>query len=220
MAITGRVPLLLLLGLVAVVLRPMVATMWLWLLAVVVVTALDVALAPKPGRITVERMPVDRVRAGQDSASTLTLSNEGARRTSLLVRDAWQPTAGVRDNRHRLRLEPGDRTLVTSPLRPTRRGQLHALGVTVRTFGPLGLAARQATRGVPGRVRSVPPFESRKHLPSRLAPLRDLDGPAAGGGRGQGTQVRPPRGDGRGDGGPSPHLRGPAPPPPPPGRPR
>src|SRR3954470_6972272 len=188
MAITGRVPLLLLLGLVAVVLRPTVATMWLWLLAVVVVTALDVALAPRPSRITVERMPVDRVRAGQDSTSTLTLSNEGARRTSLLVRDAWQPTAGVRDNRHRLRLEPGDRTLVTSPLRPTRRGELHALGVTVRTFGPLGLAARQATRGVPGRVRSVPPFESRKHLPSRLARLRDLDGRSAVRVRGQGTE--------------------------------
>src|SRR3954452_17945999 len=188
MAITGRVPLLLLLGLMAVVLRPTVATMWLWLLAVVAGTALDVAPAPKASRITVERMPVDRVRAAQHPASTLTLSNEGARRTSLLVRDAWQPTAGVRDNRHRLRLEPGDRTLVTSPLRPTRRGELHALGVTVRTFGPLGLAARQATRGVPGRVRSVPPFESRKHLPSRLARLRDLDGRSAVRVRGQGTE--------------------------------
>ena len=102
MAITGRVPLLLLLGLVAVVLRPTVGTMWLWLLAVVVVTALDVVLAPKPSGITVERLPVDRVRAGQDSASTLAVGNDGARRTTLVVRDAWQPSAGAVVDRHRV----------------------------------------------------------------------------------------------------------------------
>ena len=68
MAITGRVPLLLLLGLVAVVLRPSVGTMWLWVLVVLLLVGLDVALAPSPGRITVERLPVDRVRAGLESA--------------------------------------------------------------------------------------------------------------------------------------------------------
>src|SRR3954447_10334940 len=146
MTITGRVPLLLLLGLVAVVLRPTVGTMWLWLLAVVLVTGLDLALAPSTRRVTVERLPVDRVRAGQESASTLVVGNEGSRRTTLLVRDAWQPSAGVSGNRHRLRLSPADHSLVSSPLRPTRRGELRALGVTVRTMGPLGLAARQTTR--------------------------------------------------------------------------
>jgi uncharacterized protein (DUF58 family) len=37
-------------------------------------------------------------------------------------------------------------------------------------------------------VRSVPPFESRKHLPSRLARLRELDGRSALRVRGQGTE--------------------------------
>ena len=37
-------------------------------------------------------------------------------------------------------------------------------------------------------MRSLPPFESRKHLPSRLARLRDLDGRAAVRVRGQGTE--------------------------------
>jgi uncharacterized protein (DUF58 family) len=188
MTITGRVPLLLLLGLVAVVLRPTVGTVWLWVTAVVLVTLVDVALAPAPRGITVERLPVDRVRAGQDSASTLVVGNGGSRRTTLQVRDAWQPTAGATRNRHRLRIAPGDHSLVTTPLRPTRRGELRALGVTVRTLGPLGLASRQTTREVPGRVRSVPPFESRKHLPSRLARLRDLDGRSAVRLRGQGTE--------------------------------
>ena len=41
---------------------------------------------------------------------------------------------------------------------------------------------------MPGSVRSLPPFESRKHLPSRLARLRDLDGRSAVRVRGQGTE--------------------------------
>ena len=60
--------------------------------------------------------------------------------------------------------------------------------MTVRLPGPLGLACRQATLDVPGTVRSLPAFESRKHLPSRLARLRDLDGRAAVRVRGQGTE--------------------------------
>jgi len=56
----------------------------------------------------VERLPVDRVRAGQDSASTLVVGNGGSRRTTIQVRDAWQPTAGATRNRHRLRLAPGE----------------------------------------------------------------------------------------------------------------
>jgi uncharacterized protein (DUF58 family) len=52
----------------------------------------------------------------------------------------------------------------------------------------LGLVARQKTIDVPGTVRSLPPFDSRKHLPSRLARLRELDGRAAVRVRGQGTE--------------------------------
>jgi uncharacterized protein (DUF58 family) len=58
----------------------------------------------------------------------------------------------------------------------------------MRIPGPLGLAARQLTIDVPGTVRSLPPFESRKHLPSRLARLRELDGRSAVRIRGAGTE--------------------------------
>jgi uncharacterized protein (DUF58 family) len=60
--------------------------------------------------------------------------------------------------------------------------------VTLRCTGPLGLAARQRSVDVPGAVRVLPPFHSRKHLPSRLARLRELDGRAAVRVRGQGTE--------------------------------
>jgi uncharacterized protein (DUF58 family) len=187
-SVTGRVPLLVLLGLVAVVLRPGAGTVWLWVLAVALLVGLDVLLAPAPGSVECERLPTARVRVGQPTATTLAVSNTGGRRVDALVRDAWQPSAGAHGNRHRVRLRPGDRGLLTTPLLPVRHGELSALGVTIRCLGPLRLAARQATRQVPGTVRAVPPFESRKYLPSRLARLRDLDGRAAVRVRGQGTE--------------------------------
>ncbi len=188
MVLRGRVPLLLLLGLVPVVLRPSMSTVWLWLLAVALLAAADWLLAPDPRVVTLDRAPVAPVRLGHPSETVLLATNAGSRPVRADLRDAWQPTAGAHDNRHRLRLGTGDRTRLRTPLLPRRRGDLRAVGVTVRTHGPLGLAARQRTREVPGTVRSLPPFGARKHLPSRLARLRDLDGRAAVRVRGQGTE--------------------------------
>ncbi|MFC7494710.1 MULTISPECIES: DUF58 domain-containing protein [unclassified Nocardioides] len=188
MAISGRVPLLLLLGVVAVLLRPEASTTWLWVLAVGLLVAVDVLLAPAPRSLSLERRPTGSVRLGDPTSSVLVATNSSRRRLAGVVRDAWQPTAGAKGNRHRVVLPPGDRVLLETPLLPRRRGDLRAVGVTVRLRGPLGLASRQATRRVEGAVRALPPFESRKHLPSRLARLRDLDGRAAVRVRGQGTE--------------------------------
>ena len=77
---------------------------------------------------------------------------------------------------------------MTTALLPTRRGDRPADRVTVRSVGPLGLAARQGSHEVPWRVRVLPAFTSRRHLPSRLARLRELDGRTAVMVRGQGTE--------------------------------
>ena len=188
MAISGRVPLMVLLGLLPVVLWPSFGTMWLWLLAVTLVVVVDALLAPRPEQLEIVRRPTAPVRMGQPTASTLVVANPTGRTVTGILRDAWQPTAGAHDNRFPLRLTPGDRVLLRTPMRPVRRGDLRAHGVTVRARGPLGLASRQRTVAVPGVVRSLPPFESRKHLPSRLARLRDLDGRSAVRLRGQGTE--------------------------------
>ncbi len=162
-------------------------TVWLWLLAVVLVVLADWALAPSPRALTMSRREPGTVRQGTPAASELALSTAG-RPVRAIVRDAWQPSAGATRNRHRVRVTRETGTKVTTPLLPVRRGDLRASGVTVRCIGPLGLAARQATLDVPGTVRSLPPFDSRKHLPSRLARLRDLDGRSAVRVRGQGTE--------------------------------
>ncbi|WP_028636415.1 DUF58 domain-containing protein [Nocardioides sp. URHA0032] len=188
MAITGRVPLLLLLGVVAVALRPSQGTVWLWVLAVALLVGADLLLAPSTSALSMVRPPVGTVRLGHPAETRLLVVNESGRRVRGRLRDAWQPTAGASGNRHRLALDAGDRAVLRTPLLPRRRGDLRAVGVTVRLRGPLGLAYRQRTRVVEGAVRSLPPFESRKHLPSRLARLRDLDGRAAVRVRGQGTE--------------------------------
>ncbi|MGH3336177.1 MAG: DUF58 domain-containing protein [Nocardioides sp.] len=181
-------PLLLLLGLLPVLLRPTMGTVCLWLLAVVVLTLVDWALAPRPDGLSLTRRPLGTVRIGQPTETVLAATNGSGRAMRARVRDAWQPTAGASGNRHRIRLSRDERTLLRTPLLPRRRGDLQAVGVTVRVAGPLGLASRQATRQVPGVVRALPPFDSRKHLPSRLARLRDLDGRSAIRVRGQGTE--------------------------------
>ncbi|CAI9416758.1 DUF58 domain-containing protein [Nocardioides sp. T2.26MG-1] len=188
MSISGRVPLLMLLGVVAVVLRPGMGTVWLWVLAVAVLVGADVLLAPSPARVTLERPPVGTVRLGQSAEARLLVANTSRRRLRGVLRDAWQPSAGASANRHRLALGPGDRVVLRTPLLPRRRGDLRGLGVTVRLRGPLGLASRQRTTVVAGAVRALPPFDSRKHLPSRLARLRELDGRAAVRVRGPGTE--------------------------------
>jgi len=187
-SISGRVPLLLLLGVGAVLLRPEMSTMWLWVLAVLLLVGADLLLAPTPAALSLERPPVGSVRLGDPTATSLVATNGSRRRLHGVVRDAWQPTAGATGNRHRISLAPGDRVVLTTPLLPRRRGDLRTVGVTVRLRGPLGLASRQRTRPVDGEVRALPPFDSRKHLPSRLARLRELDGRAAVRVRGQGTE--------------------------------
>ncbi|MGH3459826.1 DUF58 domain-containing protein [Aeromicrobium sp.] len=188
MAISGRVPLLILLGMVPVVLRPVMSTVWLWALVVLLLCLADWKLVSPAASLSFSRSSTGSVRLGQPAETTVVATNDSRRRVRALVRDAWQPTAGATDNRHRVRLAAGDRTRLRTPLLPRRRGDLRATGMTVRSQGPLGLVARQKTFDVPGTVRSLPPFDSRKHLPSRLARLRELDGRAAVRVRGPGTE--------------------------------
>lgn len=188
MALTWRVPALLLLGVGAVVVVPSGWTVAVWVVAVAALTALDVVAAPRPGSLGIRREPVARVRVGEPTSTALRLTTPGRRVVRGLVRDAWQPSAGATGNRQRLVVRPGSEQRVVSDLRPVRRGDLAAVRVTLRLSGPLGLGARQGSRVVPGTVRALPAFPSLRHLPSRLARLRELDGRSAVRVRGQGTE--------------------------------
>ncbi len=188
MAVTGRAALLALLGVLPVALAPGWVTLLGWAGITLAAVTVDVLAAGSPRAVTVRREAVPSVRLGVDVPAALLLTNTGARRVRGVLRDAWQPSAGALESRHPLRLAAGGRVRVVTTLRPTRRGDRGVERVTIRSVGPLGLAARQASLPAPGRVRVLPPFTSRKHLPSRLARLRELDGRTALRIRGQGTE--------------------------------
>ena len=188
MAITRRAVVLALVGLAPVALWPYGSTVRWWVLLVVVLVALDVLLASRPGVLHVVRSEPTQVRLGEATTSTLWVTNTSDRGVRGLLRDAWPPSTGAVDAVHDLVVPPHERVRVTTLFVPTRRGDRVADRVTVRLRGPLGLAARQRSVEVPGSIRTLHAFPARKHLPSRLAVLRQLDGRAAVRTRGQGTE--------------------------------
>jgi uncharacterized protein (DUF58 family) len=192
MAITGWFVLLVALGVVPVVALSTVAPAGLvllaWLALVVALAGLDLALAASPRALRLQRQTDARVRLTETARATLLISNPTRRTLRGRIRDAWEPSAGARPARHTVVVPPGERRAVVTELTPWRRGERRALHVTVRARGPLRLAERQASIRLPGAITVLPEFAARKHLPSRLARLRELDGRTSIMVRGQGTE--------------------------------
>ncbi|MBI9114812.1 DUF58 domain-containing protein [Sanguibacter suaedae] len=188
MVLTWRAVALTAIGCVPAVWTQSTGAVLLWSLAVVVVCVVDARLAADPSALEVHRDLPRAVRLTERTRSTLVATNAGSRPLRGVVRDAWPPSAGAGPDRHPVSVPPGESRRLVTPLVPERRGDRTADLVTVRTLGPLGIAGRQRSRPVPGTLRVLPEFASRKHLPSRLARLREMDGRAAVQVRGEGTE--------------------------------
>ena len=157
-----------------------------------IVLVVDAVSASTPRCLTLVRSGDRKVRLGQVANVQLAVTNTGRRRWRGYLRDAWAPTAhatidGVTD-RAVLDLPGGDTVRIDVAVQPSRRGDRPTDRVTLRSLGPLGLAGRQRSVEVDWSVRTLPPFSSRRHLPSRLARLRDMDGRQAIAVRAQGTE--------------------------------
>lgn len=179
MHITGWTVALAALGAIPAALAESRNVAWLWIIGVVALALLDVWMAPRTSRVGVRRQAPGAVRLSQSVRTTLDIANLGRRRIRGAVRDAWQPSAGAASTRHAFSLAPGEVQSFGTMLRPTRRGDRQAGAVTVRTYGPLRLAGRQRSIEAPAHVRVLPEFASRRHLPSRLVQLREIDGRTA-----------------------------------------
>ncbi|CAM5447757.1 DUF58 domain-containing protein [Streptomyces aurantiogriseus] len=194
MALTGRAALFAALGSLPVgIWEPS----WTGLFAVnaplAVACACDFALAAPVRRLRLTRSGDTSARLGDTADVTLTITNPSRRPLRADVRDAWppsswQPGTEIAASRHHVTIPAGERRRLTTRLHPTRRGDRQADRVTIRSFGPLALFSRQGTHKVPWTVRVLPPFTSRKHLPSKLARLRELDGRTSALTRGEGTE--------------------------------
>ena len=192
MAITGWFVLLVAAGVVPVValssIMPAGLALLGWLVLCVVLASIDLLLAASPRALLLQRQTDARVRLTETARATLFVTNPSRRPLRGAIRDAWEPSAGATPKRQRLLVPPGERRAIVTQLTPWRRGERRTALVTVRSRGPLRLAERQASIRVPGAITVLPEFASRKHLPSRLARLRELDGRTSVMVRGQGTE--------------------------------
>ncbi|MFC8364746.1 DUF58 domain-containing protein [Streptomyces griseorubiginosus] len=194
MALTGRAALVAAVGSLPIgIWEPS----WTGILAVnaplAVACACDFALAAPVRRLGLTRSGDTSARLGETADVTLAVTNPSGRPLRAHLRDAWppsswQPGTEAEASRHHLTVPAGERRRITTRLRPTRRGDRQADRITIRSYGPLRLFSRQGTHKVPWTVRVLPPFTSRKHLPSKLARLRELDGRTSVLTRGEGTE--------------------------------
>jgi uncharacterized protein (DUF58 family) len=187
MALTGRAALVALIGTLAALALRTTAGLLLVDGCILAAILADITLAASVSRLQFSRSGDTRIMLGRRGETTLAIVNPGGRKLRGVLRDSWQPSAGATEH-VTLRIPARGRAEVTTTLEPTRRGDKTAGPVTVRSVGPLGLAARQRSRDVPWTVRVLPPFLSRKHLPEKLALLRQLDGQHRSLIRGQGSE--------------------------------
>lgn len=171
-----------------------------WLVAgaglgvVALLSMVDVLFAGAPADVALARTGDTQIRLGETATVTLALTNRGMRTLRGEVRDAWVPSAGATPYLHEVLVDPDETVELPAVLTPTRRGERRAVRVTIRSYGPLGLAFRQTTGRradaitPPWTVTVLPRFDSRRHLPEKLSRLRVIDGMMVTRGRGQGTE--------------------------------
>lgn len=188
MTLTGRAALAALAGALVVAVFGSVTALLAVDAALAAALAADLALAASIRGLRVSRTGDATIHLGNTGSISLVVANQGRRRLRGVVRDGWQPSAGASPGRARVSVPAGGRARLTTALTPQRRGDIAAGLVTIRSAGPLGLAGRQRSVPAPLTVRVLPAFLSRKHLPEKLARLRELDGLHRSMLRGQGTE--------------------------------
>jgi uncharacterized protein (DUF58 family) len=153
------------------------------------VAAADWALAVAPGRVEVARAVPAAVALGGEAELRWVVTNRARRRLRAHVADDLAPSLRAGRRRFTVDLPPRATATVRTHVRPTRRGRFTPDEVVVRVEGPLGLAARQARRRLPGLLRVYPPFRSREEAELRIERGRILEvGLRSAKGRGSGTE--------------------------------
>lgn len=189
MVVTGR---LVLVAVAAAVTVAVAVPSWFGvLLATILVGALAAAdrlLTPAGTELALDRAELSVLRLGGHTDIELAVTNTGSRPLRGFVWDDWPAGAGATGREHRIMLAPGNLVRLRTTVTPTRRGDRAAGPVTVRLFGPMGLAGHQFRREVPARVRALPPFRSERLLSSKVKRLQHLEGRNRADQRGAGTE--------------------------------
>ena len=158
-------------------------------LALLVAAVTDFFLAPTPGRVEVERELPGVLPLDGEGEVEWRVRNPTGRPVTALIADELAPSLRATSRRARLRLPAHGRVAARTRINPSRRGRFTPTDMTVRVEGPLGLAARQRRRQLPGLLRVYPPFKSRQEAELRIDRARILEvGLRSARGQGGGTE--------------------------------
>ncbi|HWW55208.1 MAG TPA: DUF58 domain-containing protein [Acidimicrobiales bacterium] len=156
---------------------------------VLAAAALDVVLAVPPAAVEVERELPEAITLGADGEVVWRVHNPTDRRLRVALADQLPPSFHAGTRRIRLTVPARARLMARTTFMPERRGRFTPDELVVRTIGPLGLAGRQQRRSLPGHLRVLPVFRSRKEAELRIDRARILEiGLRSAQGRGGGTE--------------------------------
>ncbi|GAC1313203.1 MAG: DUF58 domain-containing protein [Acidimicrobiales bacterium] len=135
----------------------------------VLAALVDFLLAADPASIGVERtLPPTLTLGGTRGVVRWAVSNRGTRRLRVAVADELAPSLRATARRLALTVPPRATVTAEATITPSRRGRFEPREVVVRVDGPLGLTSRQRKRNVPGRLRVLPAFPSRREAEVRI----------------------------------------------------
>ena len=186
MALSWRASIPVFVGIIPLFFFPTSLFFFGWLVLCALLWAFDATMAPSPRQLSIERSIDTPIPVGNPAPSRIVLRTPVPMRLDL--RDAWPPSTHPSPYSHSLVAQPEMESRVTTTLHLERRGSIRADYVTVRSWGPLRMAARQTSIVAPLNLNVLPPFRAKRLLPSRLARLHELEGTTATVLRGPGTE--------------------------------
>lgn len=150
--------------------------------------AIDTAAAPSPQQLRFTREGAASLKLGENVSHQLIVQNTGRRKIRAWIRDCWPPSAGIATDIFPITLQPNMSATVDEVFTTRRRGTRCSEFIAVRTLGPLHLAGRQRSFATDWQLQVLPAFSARKHLPSRILRLREMEGRSLLLVRGAGTE--------------------------------
>ncbi len=188
---TGRLAILVALASIVTVFVPMAQPggMLVVLAVVVLIGLIDWALARNPAAVEIDRQFPPSIVLGSRAQLRWVVTNTTNASIRLGFADQLAPSLRAAARRHALTLPAKGIARIEAEVHPERRGRFDIDDLSVRTFGPLGLFAKQRNRVQPQLLRVLPQYRSKDEAELRVKKARLLEvGLRSAKGRGGGTE--------------------------------
>lgn len=137
--------------------------------ALLVLLIVDWNLTQSPHLVSTTRNFAERFSIGRDNDVDLSVTNGGANKLHMLVKDDSPPGLAKSIDYFKIDLEPGSTQSLAYTLRPRRRGNYQFGNITIRYLSFFGLFWRQKTFGAQAAVKVYSDLKALYELSIRLA---------------------------------------------------